>query len=367
MSWHRIHRLGLIVGIVTLVAAACGGTSNTPKTNWATATSAASGGGMDALVAAAKAEGNLNVIALPHNWTNYGEIISSFKAKYGIAINEISPNDGSQQEVDKITSMGTRGPDVVDVGTAVVLKSTALFAPYQVSTWKDIPDSQKESTGLWYQDYGGFMAIGYDSAKVPAITGINDLLGSAFKGKVALPGNALLSNQAVNSIMAVSLANGGSLDNIGPGVDWFKTLKKNKNWVPVIGTTATVKAGATPVLFEWSYNAVTHVNEVPTWKVYLPGGQVVGSYYNQAVSKTAAHPAAARLWEEFLYSDTGQNLYLKGAGIPVRLAAMTTAGTLDKAALAALPPVNGTPVFMSSTQSTAASAYLASHWAAAIG
>ena len=73
------------------------------------------------------------------------------------------------------------------------------------------------------------------------------------------------------------------------------------------------------------------------------------------------------MWEEFLYSDTGQNLYLKGAGIPVRLAAMTTAKTVDQAALAALPPVNGTPVFMSDAQSTAASAYLASHWAAAIG
>src|ERR1700730_7986742 len=164
MNWHRIHRLGLVVGIVTLVAAACGGTT-TAKTNWSTATSAAANGGMSALIAAAKAEGQLNVIALPHNWTNYGEIISTFKTKYpGITVNEISPNDGSQQEVDKITSMGTRGPDVVDVGTAVVLKSTALFAPYQVSTWNDIPASQKESTGLWYQDYGGFMAIGYDSA-----------------------------------------------------------------------------------------------------------------------------------------------------------------------------------------------------------
>jgi putative spermidine/putrescine transport system substrate-binding protein len=367
MNWHRINRLGLVVGIVTLIATACGGTTST-SSNWKTATSAASNGGMDSLVAAAKAEGQLNVIALPHDWTNYGEIISTFKSKYpGITVNEISPNDGSQTEVDKITSMGTRGPDVVDVGTAVALKSTSLFAPYQVSTWNDIPASQKESTGLWYQDYGGFMAIGYDSAKVPAITGINDLLGSGFKGRVALPGNALLSNQAVNSIMAVSLANGGSLDNIGPGVDWFKTLKKNKNWVPVIGTTATVKAGATPVLFEWSYNAITHVKDVPTWKVFLPGGNVVGSYYNQAISKTATHPAAARLWEEFLYSDTGQNLYLKGAGIPVRLAAMTTAKTVDQAALAALPPVNGTPVFMSDAQSTAASAYLASHWAAAIG
>jgi putative spermidine/putrescine transport system substrate-binding protein len=366
MNWHRIHRLGLIVGIVTLVAAACGGTTTTAS-NWKTATSASGGGGMDALIAAAKAEGTLNVIALPHNWTNYGEIISSFKAKYGIAINEISPNDGSQQEVDKITSLGTRGPDVVDVGTAVALKNTNLFAPYMVSTWNDIPASQKEPTGLWFQDYGGFMSIGYDSAKVPAVTGINDLLGAAFKGKVALPGNALLSNQAVNSIMAVSLANGGSLDDISKGVDWFHTLKTNHNWVPVIGTTATVKAGATPVLFEWSYNAVTHVTDVPTWKVFLPGGQVVGSYYNQAISKTAPHPAAARLWEEYLYSDSGQNLYLKGAGIPVRLAAMKTSGTIDQAALAALPPVNGTPVFMSNAQSTNASAYLAAHWAAAIG
>ncbi|HEY8954008.1 MAG TPA: ABC transporter substrate-binding protein, partial [Candidatus Dormibacteraeota bacterium] len=177
MNWHRIHRVGLVIGIAALIAAACGGTTPS-SSNWKTATSASSGGGMDALVAAAKAEGQLNVIALPHDWTNYGEIISTFKSKYpGITVNEISPNDGSQTEVDKITSMGTRGPDVVDVGTAVVLKSTALFAPYQVQTWGDIAASQKEPTGLWYQDYGGFMAIGYDSSKVPAITGINDLLG----------------------------------------------------------------------------------------------------------------------------------------------------------------------------------------------
>lgn len=366
MNWrYRIRGVGVAVAALLLVAA-CGSSGNTTASCGASAKSAADCGGMDALVTAAKKEGNLNVIALPHDWTDYGQIIDAFKAKYGIAINEISPNDGSQQEVDKIKSLGSRGPDVVDVGTAVALKNTDLFAPYQVTTWKDIPASQKEPTGLWFQDYGGFMSIGYDSSKV-TVTSINDLLGSSFRGKVALPGNALLSNQAVNSIMAVSLANGGSLDDISKGVDWFHTLKKNGNWVPVIGTTATVKAGATPVLFEWSYNALTHVTDVPTWKVYLPSGNVVGSYYNQAISKTAPHPAAARLWEEFLFSDVGQNWYLKGGALPIRLVAMTSAGTIDKAALAALPPVNGTPVFMSDAQSTAASAYLAAHWAAAIG
>ena len=52
--------------------------------------SAADVGGMDGLVAKAKAEGELNVIALPHDWLNYGEVIASFTQKYGIKVNEIS-------------------------------------------------------------------------------------------------------------------------------------------------------------------------------------------------------------------------------------------------------------------------------------
>ena len=366
MNWHRISRLGLVVGIITLVASACGGTTASTSP-WATATSAASQGGMDALVKAAQAEGTLNVIALPPDWANYGAIISAFSSKYGIAVNSINPNGGSQDELDAIKTLGKRGPDVLDVGSSYGPKNLPLFAPYQVTSWNDIPASQKDPSGAWYMDYGGYMAIGYDSAKVPAITSINDLLGPKFKGAVALAGVATASNQAVNSIMMVSLANGGSLDNIKPGVDWFHTLKQNGNWVPGKGTTATVKLGQTPVLFEWDYLAQTHVHDVPTWKVWLPTGQVIGGFYEQAISKTAPHPAAARLWEEFLYSADAQNLYLKGGAHPIEQAAMTTAGTIDKTALAALPPVNGTPVFMSDAQGAAASAYLAANWAAAIG
>jgi putative spermidine/putrescine transport system substrate-binding protein len=366
MNWHRIHRLGLVVGIITLLASACGGTTASTSP-WATATSAASQGGMDSLVKAAQAEGQLNVIALPPDWANYGAIISAFSAKYGIAVNSINPNGGSQDELNAIKTLGKRGPDVVDVGRSYGPKNVDLFAPYQVTSWADIPADAKEPTGLWFEDYGGYMAIGYDSTKVPALTSINDLLGPKFNGKVALAGVATASNQAVASIMMVSLANGGSLDNIGPGVDWFKTLKQKGNWVPSKGTTATVKAGGTPVLFEWDYLSQGHVHDVPTWKVWLPTGQVIGSYYVQAISKTAPHPAAARLWEEYLYSAEGQNYFLKGGAHPIEQSAMTTAGTIDKVALAALPPVKGTPVFMTDAQGTAASAYLAAHWAQAIG
>jgi putative spermidine/putrescine transport system substrate-binding protein len=369
MNWHRIHRLGLVVGIITLLASACGssGGGNTAST-WGTATSAAGNGGMDALVAAAKKEGKLNVIALPPDWANYGAIISGFTAKYGIRIDSANPNGSSQQEVDAIGQLaGTnRAPDVVDVGMKVALANTALFAPYQVATWNDILAGQKEATGVWVQDYGGFMGIGYDTSRVPGgtITAVSDLLKPGFK--VALAGDPTQSNQALNGVILASVANGGSLDDVSKGVDFFHQLKAKGNFVPVVGTAATVKSGQTPVLFEWDYLSTSHGKDVKTWKIFVPADATIGGYYAQAINKNAPHPAAARLWEEYLYSDEGQNLWLKGGARPVRQAAMQTAGTIDATAAAALPPVTGTPLFPTQAQQTAAGAYLGSHWSAAI-
>jgi putative spermidine/putrescine transport system substrate-binding protein len=94
---------------------------------------------------------------------------------------------------------------------------------------------------------------------------------------------------------------------------------------------------------------------------------VVGSYYIQSINADAPHPAAARLWQEFLYSDEGQNLWLKGGARPVRADAMKAAGTLDTAAFTALPAVTGTPVFLTQEQTKAANDYLAANWAKAVG
>jgi len=170
MKWSSpVRQLGLAV-VAFLLVAACGSSpSGTASCNAKTATSATDCGGMDGLVAAAKAEGALNVIALPPDWANYGAVISGFTAKYGIPINSANPNGSSQQEVDAFD--GTpNAPDVVDVGQAVALANTAKFAPYKVATWNDIPAGAKEPTGLWFNDYGGYMGIGYDSSKVPGGT-----------------------------------------------------------------------------------------------------------------------------------------------------------------------------------------------------
>ncbi len=368
-SSARLVHVGSAVAAAVLLAAACGGNSGSSTGSAATARSAADVGGMNALVSAAKAEGTLNVIALPPDWANYGAIISGFSAKYGIKISSANPNGASQDEVNAVQQLkGTdRAPDVLDIGMAVALANTNLFAPYQVATWNDIPAAQKEAGGLWFQDYGGYMSIGYDSAKVPTITSIQDLTQPAFKGKVALNGDPTKANAALNGVMMASLATGGSLDNIGPGVDFFHKLNQVGNFAPVQATTATVKNGTTPVVFDWDYLSAAHGKDVPTWKVFVPANAVLGGYYAQAINKNAPHPAAARLWEEYLYSDEGQNLWLKGLARPVRMTAMQAAKTVDATAAAALPPVSGKPVFLSQDQATAAATYLASHWAAAIG
>jgi len=359
---------------VTLVAACAPPSDDTSSSDSggksaASATSAADVGGMDALVAAAKKEGTLNVIALPPDWANYGEIIKAFTAKYGIKVSSAQPDGSSQDEINAVNQLkgSCRAPDVLDVGMAVALANTQLFAPYKVSKWDDVPDGQKEATGLWFQDYGGYMAIGYDSAKVPAVTTLQDLLKAGYKNKVALNGDPTQANAALNGVEMASLANGGSLDDISKGVDFFHQLKVAGNFIPVQATTATVKSGETPVVFDWDYLSAAHVADVPTWKVFIPQNAVLGGYYAQAINKAGPHPAAARLWEEFLYSDDGQNLWLKGGARPVRMAAMTTAGTIDKAAAAALPTVSGTPQFLSDEQATQAKTTLSTTWAKAIG
>jgi len=247
---HKAALAGFVV--LAVAAAGCssssGGSSSDAK--WKTATSAAGGGGMKALITAAKKEGTLNVIALPPTWANYGNIIKTFEAKYGITVNSALPDGTSQQEVDAVKSEnGTaKAPDVLDVGMAVALVNTNLFAPYQVSTWSAIPASQKATNGVWVQDYGGYMAVGY-SSKFGTITSLNDLLGKKFHNAVALNGNPTSANAALNGVMMASLAEGGSASSIANGVAFFHKLKQAGNFSPVSATGATIKAGTTPVVF----------------------------------------------------------------------------------------------------------------------
>ncbi len=372
---RKLSGLAAVVAVAALTLSGCSaGNGSTPSNSAGavdakTATSAADFGGMDALVAAAKKEGTLNVIALPDDWANYGKIIAAFKTKYGITVNSANPNGSSADEIkaaDDNKGQDT-APDVFDLGAAVTLANTAKFAPYKVANWEDIPAGNKEATGLWVNDYTGSMSIGYNSNKYPKPTSLKDLLKSDYKGAVAINGDPTQAGAAFAAIGLISAQNGGSMDNFQPGIDFIKDLKKAGNFLTVDPTPATIASGETGVVFDWSYNNLAAAAAVPGWKVTTLPGTAYISYYNQAINIDAPHPAAARLWQEFIYSPEAQNLYLASGAYPVTIDAMVAAGTVDKTALTTVGELPKDRVTPTPAQTDAANKLLAANWAAAIG
>ncbi|MFF2077651.1 ABC transporter substrate-binding protein [Kitasatospora sp. NPDC058162] len=341
-----------------------------------TATSVADFGGMDALVAAAKKEGKLHVITLPRDWANYGKLMDGFKAKYGIDIEDENPDGSSQDEINAITSRKgqDRAPDVVDLGAAFATSGgkQGLFAPYKVTDFDKIPASMKDANGLSYNDYGGYVSIACDAKKVSVCPKtFADLLKPDYKGMVALNGNPTKANAAYSAVMAAALANGGSLDNIQPGIDFFGKLKQAGNFNPVEVTPATIEKGETPISVDWSYLNAGYTDKFKDkgidWQVSIPSDGIYAGFYNQAINKDAPHPAAARLWEEYLYSAEGQNGYLGGYATPALFDAMKAAGTLDAAAAAKLPAIEKPfTTFPTDDQTTAAKKVVTENWAKAI-
>ena len=335
----------------------------------ATATSAADMGGMDGLIAAAKAEGELNVIALPPDWANYGAIIKAFGDKYGIKVNSAAPNAASQEEINAATQQKgkTTAPDVFDLGQSVALANVAMFAPYKVEKFDEIAPQLRDPAGAWVNDYGGFMSVGWDSSTVPDITSIEDLLKPEYQGKVALNGDPTQAGAAFSGVLMAALASGGSADDIAPGVEFFRKLKESGNFVPIDPTPATIESGQTPVVIDWNYLNGAVSNRLPSWKIFVPDDAAVAGYYYQAINKDAPHPAAARLWQEFLFSDEGQNLFAAGGVRPVRADALIRAGTIDLVAMQRLPAIDGPVTIPTPEQTAAATKYLTDNWAKAIG
>jgi putative spermidine/putrescine transport system substrate-binding protein len=332
--------------------------------------------GLAQLVKNAKKEGHLNAIALPVDWVNYGELMSTFTKKYGIKITDDNPNGSSADENQAIRSLkgDPRAPDAVDVGVsfAIIGANEGLYAKYFNTNYKTIPRALKDTRGFWMGDYWGAISIGYNQGLVsnPPKTW-KDLLKPEYKGKVALNGSPLSSNSAIAGVIAASLGNGGSLADVGPGIEFFASMKKSGNFIPVGTTPQTVASGQTPISIDWDYNNLAYIKEFPAarWAVSIPSDGVYGGYYAQAVNANAPHPWTARLWQEFIYSDQGQILFLKGFGHPARFNDLATRKVLPKSLLAALPAASiyATAKFASISQQTAAKAKIASDWPSKVG
>lgn len=344
-------------------------------------TGPASAQSMDELIAAAKKEGQLTTIALPHDWCGYGAVIDGFKAKYGLTINELNPDAGSGDEIEAIKAnkgnTGPQAPDVIDVGLSFgpTAKADGLLQPYKVSTWDTIPDSAKDADGYWYGDYYGVLAFEVNKDIIQNVPqDWSDLLGDEFRNAVALAGDPRAANQAIQGVYAAGLASGAEAGAAAgeAGLKYFAELNKNGNFVPVIGKAASLAQGSTPVIIRWDYNALADrdtLNGNPPVEVVVPKSGVVAGVYVQAISAYAPHPNAAKLWMEYLYSDEGQLGWLAGYCHPIRFNDLVANGKVPQEMLDKLPPAAGyaAAVFPSLAEQGAAKEVITKQWDTVVG
>jgi putative spermidine/putrescine transport system substrate-binding protein len=270
-------------------------------------------GGLDALVAAAKKEGKLALITTPRDWANYGAIHDAYEKAFGVKVTVDNPDGSSQYEIDTMkTAPKSKQPDSIDIGPLVVAQltppgGTPLSSPYKVINWNDIPKAAKDSTGLWYGNYGGKLAIVYNTTLSSVPTKASDFTKPEYKGIVGITGDPTSSNQAFMSLLAASIGNGGSknLSDVTKGLELFKAVKTQAPLVKVNGTN--LATGVAKLGFMWDFNAL---GIVPAAKaagldlkfVYPSDFVLQAPPYINAINAKSPNCANARLWQEFVYS-----------------------------------------------------------------
>jgi putative spermidine/putrescine transport system substrate-binding protein len=374
-----------MIVVLAMILSACAAPTQAPTQAPAQepAAQAPAASAMDELVAACKQEGMVTIIATPANWANYGEIFKLFEAKSGVKINSLDENAGSADELAAIEAnkgnKGPQAPDIVDVGYAYgkTGKDAGQYQPYKVSTWDKIPDTllglpAKDPEGYWTGGYYGVMAMETNTAAVQnPPKNWSDLLKPEYKGQVALTGDPRTSNQAIQSVFAAALANGGSLDNAQPGLDFFNKLNQAGNFVPVIAKAGTIAQGATPIVLAWDYLGFGDKDTFagnPTLEIVYPS-PTIASMYVQAISAYAPHPNCAKLWMEILHSDEGQMAWMKGYAHGVNQADMEARGVIPADLKAKLPASSAyaSAVSPSPDQLTAAKKLITEGWMKTVG
>lgn len=338
------------------------------------AAAAAGGADLTKLAADCTAEGQVNLIALPDEWANYKGILQSFRDKYpGVKNPVANPDASSKDEMEAVKTLAGQAdqPDNVDVSPAIAQEMVAegLFEPYSPSVAGEVPAVLKDPAGNWVASYYGMMAFLTNTKIAPvAPKTFADLKKPEYKGLVALNGDPRESGAAFAGVMAASIANGGSADDIMPGIKFFAELKKSGNLGGTDVTKATFLSGETPISIDWSYNLPGIRADLEkaglTAELNFPSDGVYGGYYVQGVVKGSPHQACGKLWMEHILSDDGALGYLAGGAIPARFEALVASGKVTEDVKKNLPPAElvSKIAFLTPEQITAAKDVLAKEW-----
>ena len=263
----------------------------------------------------------------PPEWADWAAQISAIKANTGITVPPDNKNSG-QSLAQLVAERASPVADVTYLGVtfAIQAQKEGVVTTYKPADWASIPDGLKDPQGHWFTIHSGTLGfmVNVDALKgVPVPQSWADLLKPQYKGLIGYldPASAFVGYVGA---VAVNQARGGSLDNMSPGIEYFKALQKNDPIVPKQTSYARVLSGEIAILLDYDFNAYrARYKDKANVQFVIPAeGTLVVPYVMSLVTK-APHEANGKKVLDFVLSDQGQAIWANAFLRPVRPSAMS--------------------------------------------
>ncbi len=289
---------------------------------WAAAPSAPAGAqSMQALMEGAKREGQLVSYGMSDDWVNLGNIFAAIEKKYGVKHTDTDMTS-AEQITRLLAERNAPVMDIADIGYDFLgkLLENKLAMVYRNSHWDRIPPNFRDPEGRWAVAYWGAISFLVNTDLVKKLQETwDDLLKADYKDMVCSR-DPRVSTYATGAVLAAAYAHGGGEANVQPGLDWFKRLRDTGNLRKgVVLNVASVQKGECPISLVYDFDgfAKRDATGLPL-KVVIPKDGTVGMLFAEYISAVAPHPNAAKLANDFLFSDEGQVLLAAGYAHPAR-------------------------------------------------